>query len=215
MTDPVQPAPVPGPALDVGTALSYGWRKFQQYAGPLLVIVLIVVLVNLVFGLLRLGIDSVLGWLLLQVVAFVVGQIVMLGLYRAALLVTQGVDPEPGRVFNLDRLGDYIVASILFSLAVGIGFVLCIVPGVIAAVLFAFYPYFVLDKDMGAIDALSASANLVRANTGSAVGLLVVAFLLFLLGAVLCGVGLLVTGPVSLLMTAYGYRVLTNQPVAP
>jgi len=215
MTDPMQPAGVPGPQLDIGTALSYGWRKFQQYAGPLIIIVLIAAVVQLVFGLLRLAADGIVTQLLLAVIGFVVGQIVLLGIYRAALLVTQGVTPEPGRVFNTDRLGDYIVASILYSLAVGIGFVLCIIPGIIAAVLFAFYPYFVLDKNMGAVDALSASSKLVRANTGSAVGLLVVAFLLFIVGAALCGIGLLVTGPVSLLMTAYGYRVLTNQPVAP
>ncbi|HEX5615186.1 MAG TPA: YciC family protein [Acidimicrobiia bacterium] len=215
MTDPMQPVGGSAPQLDIGTALNYAWRKFQQHAGPLIIIVLIAAIVQLAFGVLRLGADGIAAQLLFSIIGFVVGQIVMLGIYRAALLVTQGVDPEPGRVFNTDRLGDYIVASILYSLAVGIGFVLCIIPGIIAAVLFAFYPYFVLDKNMGAIDALSASSNLVRANTGSAVGLLVVAFLLFLLGAVLCGVGLLVTGPVSLLMTAYGYRVLTNQSVAP
>ena len=36
---------VPGQSpLDVGEAVSYSWRKFQQYAGPLILIVLIIVL---------------------------------------------------------------------------------------------------------------------------------------------------------------------------
>lgn len=213
MTDPMQPTPAPRPELDVGTALSYGWRKFQQYAGPLLVIVLIVVVVQLAFSLLRLTADGIAIQFLWSIVGFLVGQIVMLGVYRAALLVTQGVSPDPGKAFNLDRLGDYVIASVLYSIAVGIGLILCIIPGLILAVLFAFYPYFVLDQHKGAVESLSASWQLVSANFGSVLGLLVVAFLLFILGAILCGVGLLVTAPVALLMVAYGYRVLTNQPV--
>jgi hypothetical protein len=204
-----------GGALDIGTALGYGWKKFTENVGPWLGIAAIVVIVNLVFGLIALSIDSFIGATIFRLVGFVIGQIVTLGLYRAALMVTAGQPLDIGRAFSTDRLGDFIIASLLYSLIVAIGLVLCVIPGLIAAVLLYFYGFYVLDKNMSATDALRASYELVRANAGSVVLLLVVAFLLNIVGALACGVGLFITGPVSLVMVCYGYRVLNNEPVAP
>ena len=208
-------APGGPPSADVGTALSYAWRKFWQNPGPLLVIALIVAAVYLVFGIIALRISSLSGQLIFRIISFFIGQIVTLGLYRAGLMVTAGEDLDIGRVFNTDRLGDFIVGSILYSLIVLVGLILCIIPGIIAAVLLYFYGFYILDRGLSATDALRASYELVRANTGTVVGLLIVAFLVYIVGAILCGVGLLITGPVSLIMVAYGYRVLNNEPVAP
>jgi hypothetical protein len=204
-----------GPSLDIGSAFSYGWKKFTENVGNWIAIALIVVLVNLVFGLIAFTIDSVVGASIFRLVGFVVGQIVTLGLYRAALMTTAGDTPDVGRVFSTDRLGDFIIGSLLYSLIVAVGLILCVIPGIIAAVLLYFYGFYVLDKNMSGPDALRASFELVRANAGSTVALLVVAFLVYIVGVLLCGIGVFVTGPVALLMVGYGYRILNNEPVAP
>jgi hypothetical protein len=204
-----------GPSLDIGSAFSYGWKKFTENVGQWLLIALIVVVVNLVFAVIALQIDSFIGATIFRLLGFVVGQIVAMGLVRAALLVTAGEAPEVGRVFSTDRLGDYIIGSILYGIIVAIGFVLCLIPGVIAAVMLSFYGFYILDKNMSGPDALKASFDLVRAHAGATVGLLVVAFLVYFVGVLLCGIGVLVSGPVSLVMVGYGYRILNNEPVAP
>lgn len=203
------------PRLDIGAAFSYGWDKFKQNAGQWILIALVVVVVNLVFAVVANTIDSFLGRIVVQLAGFVIGQIVTLGLIRAALDVTRGQAPEVGRVFKTDQLGTFIVASILYGLAVSIGLVLCIIPGLIAAIFFSFYGYYVLDRGTGATESLGSSWNLVKANFGSVLGLLILAILLNFVGVLLCGIGVLVTGPVSWTAIAYAYRTLNGEAVAP
>jgi hypothetical protein len=212
----VAPAgPLAPTTVDVGSAFSYAWKKFQQYTGPLLLIALFVALVYLVFALISFSVDSVAGRVVFEVISFFVGQVVTLGLYRAALMVTAGETPELGKVFTTDRLGEFIIGSLLYALIVVVGLILCIVPGVIAAVMLYFYGFYILDRNLSATDALRASYDLVRTHAGPVVALLLVALLVYFVGFLLCGIGVLVTGPIALIMVAYGYRVLNNEPVAP
>jgi uncharacterized membrane protein len=201
--------------VDVGAALTYAWQKFQQNAGPLLLITLIIVVAYVVGIILSYSVDNTFGYIVFQVLVFFAAQILTLGLYRAGLMVTAGERPEPGRVFATDRLGDFILASILYSLIVTVGLILCIIPGIAAAIALYFYGFYVLDRGLGPTDSLRASYELVRANVGTVVVLLLVAWLVYFVGILLCGIGVFVTAPVALIMVSYGYRILNNEPVAP
>ncbi len=203
------------PRLEIGTAFSYGWAKFKENVGQWILIALVVTVVNLVFGVVAYSIDSFFARVIFQLIGFVVGQIVTLGLIRAALDVTQGQAPDVGRVFKTEHLGTYIVASILYGLAVSIGLILCIIPGLFLAIMFTFYGYYILDRGVGATDSLGESWNLVKSNFGSILGLLVLAIVLNFVGLLLCGIGILVTGPVTWTAIAYAYRTLNGEPVAP
>jgi uncharacterized membrane protein len=181
----------------------------------LIAIALIIAVVNLVgFGV-RFAVDSVFAAFLLQVIFFVVGQILTIGVMNAALMVTRGETPDIGRVFDTSRLGPFIGASLLYGLAVIVGLILCVLPGIAAALLLGFYGFYVLDRGLGATESLAASWNLVTSNFGSVLLLVIVAFAINLVGALLCGIGLIVTAPICWIMLAYGYRVLNNEPVAP
>jgi uncharacterized membrane protein len=206
--------PTSGP-LDVGTALSYAWKKFQQYAGPLILIVLIIVAVNIVGSVLRFSIDNLFLGLILLAVFYIVGQILTIGIINASLMVTRGETPEVGKAFNTEHLGQFIVGSIIYAVAIFIGLILCIIPGVIAAIMLGFYGFYVLDQGMSGSDAIAASFNMVRENFGRIFLVLLVAFLLNFVGALLCGIGLLVTAPLCWIMFAYAYRKVNNQPIAP
>ena len=216
MSNVPPPPGVPGqPQLDVGDAVSYAWKKFQQYAGPLILIVLIVVIVNLVGAILRFTIDSFVVGALVAVLFWIVGQIVTIGVINASLMVTRGETPVPGKAFNTEYLGPFIIGSILYGLIVLIGLILCIIPGIIAAILLAFYGFFILDQGMSGTEALSASYNLVKDNFGRVFLVLLVAFIINAIGAAICGIGLLVTAPICWIIVGYAYRKLNNQPVAP
>ena len=212
---PNVPPPSGAGPLDVGSAVGYGWKKFTEYPGPLILIVLIIAVVNLIgFGL-RFATDSFFVGLVLVILFYIVGQILTIGIINASLMVTRGETPDLGKAFSTDHLGPFIVGSILYGIIVGIGLILCIIPGIIAAIMLAFYGFYILDQGMSATDAISASFNMVKDNFGRVFLVLLVAFLINAVGAVICGIGLLVTAPICWIIVAYTYRKVNNQPIAP
>lgn len=54
--------------------------------------------------------------------------------------------------------------SILFYIAFFIGYILCLIPGIIVAVYFGFYMYVYINEDLGIIDSFRRSVELVKNN---------------------------------------------------
>ncbi len=79
----------------------------------------------------------------------------------------------------------------------------------------SFYGFYILDRGLSATDALTASFNMVKDNFGKVFLVILVAFVINFIGAILCGIGLLVTAPLCWIILAYAYRKLNNEPVAP
>jgi uncharacterized membrane protein len=153
--------------------------------------------------------------LLLGAVLFVVAQIVGAGLIRGALAITEGRPFEVAEVFRTDRLGPVVVTSLILGAATFVGLLLCYVPGLVVAFLTSYSLYFVIDKGLAPVDAIRASVDLVRNNLGTTIVWFIVGGLIAAAGSLICGVGLLLTLPIVLIGTAYTYKTLTGQPVAP
>ena len=203
--------------LRVGDAVSYGWAAFKKSPVQLVVVALVV----LVVGALTSGIgnavsrESAIFGVLVQLAGYIVSMILSLGLIRVALKVTRGEEVDVADLFKSDQLGPYIGASILFGLMVGIGFIFCIVPGVILAVVFGFYGYVILEQGAGIGAGFTRAAEITKGQRGTVL-LLGLAFIgINLLGAIACGLGMLVSYPITVVAGGYAYRVLSNQPVAP
>jgi hypothetical protein len=211
------PGPSDGPGLDVGAAISYGWNGFTRNVGPLLLITLIVVVLSIglsVVGQFAFG-DSFVLSLAWNIVTTVVSLIVAMGLIRAALAVVDGRTPEVGMLFQGEGLVPYLVASLLVGISVGIGILLCIIPGLILAFLFAFYGYAIVDGRTGdGIEAMKISWQLVSSNVGSLILLFLLVLAINFAGALLCGIGLFVTYPLTAIAIAYAWRRMTGGHVA-
>jgi uncharacterized membrane protein len=106
----------------------------------------------------------------------------------------------------------YLGASLLLSLAVAIGLVLLIVPGVIFGLMFMFTTFIVIERELGPIDAMNASNQLTRGHKWQLLGLVLLLVLINLLGLMALVVGLLVSIPVSTLAFVHAYRVLGGKP---
>jgi uncharacterized membrane protein len=123
--------------------------------------------------------------------------------------------PVPGDLLKTEGLGSYFIASILFAIGLYIGLILCIVPGIIWAVVFHFFGYVCVENPgISPVDALKRSAEITKGQRGTLFGLLVVCLLINVLGAILCGVGLLVSIPVTFVASAYAYRTLSGQSIS-
>lgn len=143
----------------------------------------------------------------LQLVQFVIIQFLMGGLYRMAINNVRTGTANFGDMFSVaDVLPSLLGASILTAIATGIGFLFCIVPGILLYGLLLFTLPLVVDKHMGAIDAMKTSIDTLKPQMGMAVVFAIVMGLLASVGFCLCGVGILVTGPLATLSLAMLYR---------
>lgn len=197
-------------------AISYGWKGLTKYLGPLILIALIVVAISIGMNVVGLIFDSVILQLLWNIVTIGVSLIVAMGLIRAALAVVDGRTPEVGMLFHTENFVPYLVASILVGLSVGVGFIFCIIPGIILAFLFAFYGYAIVDgRTSDGIEAMKTSWNLVSSNVGQLLLLFILVILINIAGALLCGVGLLFTYPLTAIAIAFAWRQVSGGTVAP
>jgi hypothetical protein len=219
---PPPPPPSPGPAsgggrqVNIGDAVSYGWNAYWKNVGSLVVIAIVVVAINLVVGAIAQTTGSVAGQVLIQFVGFIISMLLALGWIRVSLEVTRGVRPEVGDLFKFDGYGAYLLASILFAVGLYVGLILCIVPGIIFAVVFGFYGFVIAERGegVGVIDSLKESADLTRGNRWQLFGLGVVLLLINLVGALILLVGLIFTLGITIIAWAYTYRTLRGESVA-
>jgi hypothetical protein len=209
-------APAGGVAFNVGDAISYGWTKYWQNVGPLVVITLVIFAVQLVISIVSSSTDSSVGRLILQIISFLVGIILAMGLIRAALAVCEGRKPEVAMLTQTDGFFNYLIASILFGIGFVIGIVLLIVPGIIFAVVFFYFGYAIVQQpELGAVDAMKRSADITRGYRWPLFGLALLLVLINIVGFLACGIGALFTYGITAVAVAYSYKVLSGQPVAP
>ena len=95
-----------------------------------------------------------------------------------------------------------------------VGLLLCVIPGLIIWFLTIFTPFYVIDKNLAPTEAIANSIALVRRHAGKLILFCLVAWLVYLLGAIVCFVGLLVSIPVAMVATAYMYRRIQDESVA-
>jgi uncharacterized membrane protein len=221
-----------GAPFQVGEAFSYGWKKFQEYLGPILIAMLIFIVVggavNFIASLLGGGFGELtdpedvgigmffgVGYLFFSLLSALVSLLIQAAVVRGALKITEGERIELSTFLSTEHLGQIVLASILLAIGTAIGLILCIVPGLILIFFSQFTYQFILDKGLPAFDAIKASFALVNKNLVSVIGLFFASILAFIVGALLCGVGLIVAIPVTIIATAYAYKLMTSQTVVP
>lgn len=201
--------------LDVGTALSYGWNKFTQNIGQIIVIVLIIFAIQIVFNIISRviqgSVDSMMVGLALSGIFTAVGLflsfLLQAGLIRVALAVTRGEAPDPSMLFSTERLGPYAIASIIVALLSFVGFLFCCV-GLLVVMFFTyFYGFYVLDRGAEPVDSIKMSYELVKNNASDVAVFLIVAMVL---NFVTCG---LASGFLFISL-GYAYKTLNGEPVA-
>ena len=211
------------PQLDVGSAISYGWKKFTENVGPFIILMLAVFVAFVLISIVQLvltpndssGFLAFIWSAAIGVIAYVITSIVQAGVFRAGLGVTKGEAPSVSQLVDTTNIANYILTIILVGLGAFVGFVLCVIPGIIWLIFTAYAPIIALDKGLGPVEAITTSLNWVKDNFGQVFVILLVSYLVYLVGACLCGVGLLVSVPVALVAMIYSYRALNNETVVP
>lgn len=134
-----------------------------------------------------------------------------LGFTKIMLLLIQDEYVEVADMFNNFRpFLSYFVASFLYGIAVVLGTLLLVIPGIFIAIRFQFYPYFILEEDLSSFIALQKSYNLSQNLTLELLLLGIVIIALNIAGMLFFGIGIVLTYPLTTMATAIVYKSLTE-----
>lgn len=135
-----------------------------------------------------------------------------MGFVNSALILTKGQKPSFDQFYvNWRLLLSWIIAGFLFGIMFVLGLALLIIPGLIVWAAFGFYQFFILDKNLGPMEALKKSAEATYGIRKHVLLFFIVCLGIMILGFLCFGIGILIAEPVTLIAMAVVYDKLTGQ----
>lgn len=194
--------------LPLGESIQFGWNTLRSSALFVIGVTLVAFFVPTIIewagdrafdrGIQEFG---------MSVIATLISSTFALGLAKIYLRFTDAEKPIFENLFDgLARLHIYIAAMIIMWIAVFMGLVLLVVPGIIFLLRLWFVGFVVVDERVGPLEAIQRSWDITRGYTMDLFLLFILLLGLNLLGLIALVVGLLVTLPITGLALAYVYR---------
>ncbi len=236
---PAGPGYPGAPALNVGEGFSWAWNKFTKNAAALIVPTLVYGVIIAIIGVATWVIAGLLApettvesygysysyeasFGFLSILVLIVGYIILMvvaaamqSAYLAGILdIANGQPVTIGSFFKPRNVVSVIIASVLIGIAVGI-LSFCFIGGIVVSLFTIFTTVIIVDRNTPPIDAIKESFEIAKNNIVPVILTLLVIYAITTVGALLCGIGLIVAIPVAALFLVYAYRKLTNGHVAP
>lgn len=137
------------------------------------------------------------------------------GFHLLFLNIARGRNAEIGNLFGggpyfLRILGN----TLIFFILVVIGYMLCIIPGILVILMFWPFQFVIVDRNPPGLGGLIEAKELTEGNWGAVFLLELASLGILLLGELACGVGMLFAAPLVMLMFAVAYCRMSGQPTA-
>jgi uncharacterized membrane protein len=192
----VPPLPSTSPTGDTsaqtGRWISAGWDLVVSDLGPFVLMALVFLVIN-------------------SCIPIVLYGPLMAGFHIACIRKLMSGRSE---VADLFKGFNWFAASLLAFLVIAVftflGFLLCLIPGLVLGAMYQFTYLFIVDKKMDFWPAMQASHALVKKDYLGFTLLYVALLLINVAGALLCFVGLLITVPLSFAAITAAYRDLVG-----
>jgi uncharacterized membrane protein len=198
--------------FQIADIISDAWRLMLKNLSFFVAIVIIYGLISGGFDFLNFKLGPSLWASFVSLLSLVVTLILVIGIAKISLLIVDQDEVGLSALYrSAGKFFRVLVGQILYGLIVLAGFILLIVPGIIWGIRYSMYLYFIVDKDMGPIEALTASA---RVTQGYKLQLFLLNLLLGLLnlaGLLALVIGLFFTIPTGWLAQAKAYRILESR----
>lgn len=214
--------------ISVKDCIAFGWRTFRSRPWLFIQAGIAVALVNLLFSLpgdvLDKAAEAATGAEATQLLVFsiifgLISMVVYIYLEIGTLHFTLKAHDSTESTHLKDLIylkgfWRYVGTSIISFLAVIVGLVLLIVPGIIIGLALSFTLYLVVDKGLGPINAFKQSLVLTKGNRWKLFLLSLALLGLNILGLLALLVGLLVSVPITFLALMHAYRTLSGEVTA-
>jgi uncharacterized membrane protein len=205
--------------LSVGSFIRFGWETFKKrpwfLIGAVVLLFIIQSCLNFVVGIVdgvgeasdAQGIAGLISFII-NTVGTVVITMGMLAFFLRAHDSVESV--QIADAWHPKGFWKFLALLILLYIIFIVGFILFIVPGIIAILMFMFAPYLAVDKGLGPIEALKESARITTGHKWRLMALIGAVALVSLAGVLALFVGLLVAVPVTYLANMHAYRTLSR-----
>jgi hypothetical protein len=162
----------------------------------------------------RLILFSLVGCLLCLTIVLI--PTVMGGLVRGVLrYVREGSEPEFDELWRFDDFLQILLLLVLGGIAIAVGLMLLIIPGVVLMVWWMYALYFIVDRKLTFGQAMAASKHLVtESGVWNHFVVLLIMTVLNSLGSGLAGLGTLLAAPFGLLLVTNAYLASTGEAAA-
>ena len=135
----------------------------------------------------------------------------MVGYKKMIKIEDEGGKPEIADVFKgFDDFVPALVSILVGSIIVGIGFLLCILPGLLLVAILPVAAYLVALGEKDGINALKRAWDAVKGNLLSAFFCMLVLGIIGQLGLILCFVGVILTMPITFIGSYHMAKQLTD-----
>lgn len=206
---------MPSKQFSVGEMIKFGWETMKAH----LLFFIIAVIIGLVviagsWMAFQWSVNTDQHWALeslLWVVAFVLSAVVQLGLINIGLRYVDQKNVNLGHLFSIfPQIIKFIAAHLLYSLMVIVGLALFIVPGVYLGIKYCLYPYFIIDREAGPLEALNLSGEATDGAKWDILAFQILSILISWLGLICLVIGLFAALPTLWVAGAAIYRRLTR-----
>ena len=193
-------------ALTINGALSFGWAEVRKNPWFLVLLSVAFAAVSIIVGGAGDKNPSVIG----QVLSFLISSFATFTFTRIGLAALAGRSFSWRDVFevNWKAFGLFLVATIVSGIIYAVGFVLLVIPCVIAMVRLNLFGYALIGEGASPIDSLKRSWSLTRGYFWKLFGFFVVTALVVFAGILALGVGVFVAMPVITFAIAHVYGSL-------
>jgi uncharacterized membrane protein len=202
--------------------ITFGWNQFQKRPWFFVAIPFVAILMGIIGGIV-LGIPAgIIGFAAgdsgmkaaSALVRIVVEVFIQLGVVAVYLKAHDDVSSAQIRdLWQPKKFLPFLVLSLLAGIATILGFILLIIPGIIALIAFSLSPYLLVERGLGPIDAIKESLRLTKGHRVSIFVLMLFAVGINILGLLALFIGIFVTAPITMLAFVHMYRQLAGVSV--
>lgn len=212
--------------IDFPVAEVFGtaWNRLTAHLIPFVLATLVMAVAIFACAAITTGVVSFMGLILGETLASLVGNLLYIalislstgplsvGLFSMARRASLGQSVSWSDVFSgFDYFQTAVVASLIYSILVALGGLLCVLPGIIVAYLYWLTWIRILDGERRPWQAMESGRRIVMDNLVSWLILFLLLFMVNFAGGLACFVGLLVTVPFSALVITDAYARQLNR----
>jgi uncharacterized membrane protein len=141
------------------------------------------------------------------ILSLLLQSLLMGGMYRMALNQIRGIPTSAGDVFQaFDLVPRFIITNLIIGVLAGIGFMLCIIPGLIVLGTTFLAAPLLAATNLSPIDAITKSFEVLKRDMLMAILFFIVVTIVASLGAIACGIGIIFTYPLLFISISLVYR---------
>jgi len=183
------------PDSSISTSFSYGWKQLWKYFLYLFLVSVIIAVLQVPMGIADSFKDNVTPTVILfQVFSFFYIMLVFpIFSYGADLIYLRAIRDEPIDIQEMfvgfKNYVNIILAHLLATAIIVLGFIFFIIPGIIFACRLVFVPYLVMDRNLDAIKAVEKSWQMTYGHGWKIFAMGIMSFFIIVFGLILLIVG--------------------------